>query len=69
LKNSKMAIRELANWQLVNLLPSIAQQIMKTQPYDLAAGPEQRDKAYAAWKQFIPDGKLPQLPTAEQKKG
>lgn len=59
LTNENLAIRELANLQLISIRPDIAQTI---QAYDLAGGAEQRQLAYREWKRRIPDGKLPPPP-------
>jgi hypothetical protein len=55
LKNDKLPIREMAAGQLSMLVPSIAEKI----PYDPNGHPDQRDQAFRAWKQQIPDGSLP----------
>lgn len=61
LTNERLAIRELANWHLVNLLPYIASKMPR---YDLAGGPAERTRIYRLWKKYIPDGKLPPPPPA-----
>jgi hypothetical protein len=53
LRHEKLPIRELARWHLQRLAPKI------DIPYDAAASPEEREKAYQEWKKRIPDGKLP----------
>lgn len=54
LRHQKLAIRTLAWWQLSHLVPKEV-----AVPYDPAASPEERAKAYAAWKKAIPSGSLP----------
>lgn len=51
----KVAIRELANWHLVRMMP----QGTKVPPFDATGSTDQRITAYKAWKELIPDGKLP----------
>ncbi len=63
LTNDKLAVRELADWQLRSLLPHIAQ---KLPAYDLAAGPAERRRIYGQWKRYVPDGKLPPPPPTSQ---
>jgi hypothetical protein len=63
LTNDNLAIRELANLQLISIRPDIAQTIPA---YDLAGGAEQRQLAYREWKRRIPDGKLPPAPATPQ---
>lgn len=56
LVNDRLPIRELAYWHLMRLVPEGPKKI----GYDPAQStPEQRDASYRAWKQLIPDGKLP----------
>jgi len=54
LQHEKLAIRELALRQLLHLVPEDV-----AVPYDPAAPPAERAKAYAAWKERIPRGTLP----------
>ena len=54
LRHEKLAIRALAWWQLSHLVPDDI-----AVPYDPAATPDERAKAYAAWKKVIPSGSLP----------
>jgi hypothetical protein len=54
LRHDKLAIRELAWRHLSRLVP---EDILV--PYDPAASPAQRAKAYEAWKELIPSGSLP----------
>lgn len=54
LRHEKLAIRALAWWQLSHLVPEDI-----AVPYDPAASPDERTKAYAAWKKVIPSGSLP----------
>lgn len=54
LNHNKMAVRELAHWHLIRLVPD-----GKSIAYD-AAGPEmQRLQAIAAWRRLVPEGELP----------
>lgn len=65
LTNDNLAIRELANVQLISIRPDLA----RTMPaYDLAGPPEQRQVAYREWKKRIPDGKLPPPPAKDKQK-
>lgn len=54
LRHDKLAIRELAWRHLSRLVPEDI-----AAPYDPAASPAQRAKAYEAWKELIPSGSLP----------
>jgi hypothetical protein len=63
LKHRRVAIRELAHRQLVLLVPD-----GRSIPYDAAGNAKQLDKAYAAWKQRIPDGEVPSERKPEKKK-
>ena len=54
LRHEKLAIRALAWWQLSHLVPEDI-----AVPYDPAASPDARAKAYTAWKKAIPSGSLP----------
>lgn len=54
LNHPKLSIRELAWRHLTHLVP---EDILV--PYDPAAAPAERAKAYAAWKEQIPSGSLP----------
>jgi hypothetical protein len=60
LNHKKIAVRELARWQLYHLAP-----VGHNIPYDAAAAPEDRAKSIKAWKELIPSG---QLPPKEKKK-
>jgi hypothetical protein len=54
LRHEKLAVRELAWWQLSHLVsPNVAV------PYDPAGSDAERTQAYKAWKELIPSGKLP----------
>jgi hypothetical protein len=53
LLHDKLAIRQLAKWHLARLAPSGKLE------FDPAASPEELQKVYAQWKEFIPTGKLP----------
>jgi hypothetical protein len=61
LNHKKLAVRELARWQLYHLAP-----VGRDIKYDAAATPEERAKAAKEWKDLIPTG---QLPPKEKKKG
>ncbi len=54
LNHPKLSIRELAWRHLSHLVPEDIHV-----PYDPAAAPAERAKAYAAWKELIPSGSLP----------
>jgi hypothetical protein len=54
LRHDKQPVRELAKWHLDRLAPA-----GRSIPFDAAAPPEEREKAYKEWKKLIPDGKLP----------
>jgi hypothetical protein len=60
LNHKKLAVRELARWQLYHLAP-----VGHNIPYDAGASPEDRAKSIKAWKELIPSG---QLPPKEKKK-
>jgi hypothetical protein len=55
LEHSKLAIRELAHWHLMRMVPE-----GKEIAYDAAATEIERQKGIAAWRKLIPPGKLPQ---------
>lgn len=57
LKHSRLPMRELAHWHLVRLAPA-----GRNIPYDAAAPAADRQRAYAAWRTLIPEGKLPPPP-------
>jgi hypothetical protein len=57
LRHDKQPVRELAKWHLDRLAPA-----GRSIPFDAAAPPEEREKAYKEWKKLIPDGKLPPPP-------
>src|SRR5581483_6234198 len=59
LGSSRPQVRELANWHLTRIVPA-----GKSIKYDAGASKEDREKAAKAWKQLIPDGKLPPAPKA-----
>jgi hypothetical protein len=61
LNHKKLAVRELARWQLYHLAP-----VGRDIKYDAAGTPEERAKAAREWKELIPTG---QLPPKEKKKG
>jgi hypothetical protein len=54
LKDEQLAIRGLAHWHLVRLVPGGDQ--IDYHPLDSA---EKRQKAYQEWKKLVPTGKLP----------
>jgi hypothetical protein len=54
LRDERPAIRQLAHWHLVFLVPE-GQRIK----YDPLGSTEQQKRAYTAWKKLVPDGKLP----------
>lgn len=58
LRNNRLAIRELAIWHLLYLVPEGGKI-----GYNPAGGEDQRAAAYLKWKQLIPDGKMPPLPS------
>src|SRR5262249_38529324 len=55
--HDKLRGRELAKWHVGGLAPA-----GRSIPFDAAAPPEEREKAYKEWKKLIPDGKLPPPP-------
>jgi hypothetical protein len=55
LNHSQVAVRELAHWHLVRLVPE-----GEPIPFNAAAAEGDRQKSIAAWRQLIPEGKLPQ---------
>jgi hypothetical protein len=65
LKHDKVAIRELAFYQLGSM-PTTAPLVAQTPQlnFDPAGPAEQREAAYQKWKEVIPDGKLPPPPKA-----
>jgi hypothetical protein len=62
LNHDKMAIRGLAHWHLVRLVPG-GDKI----PYDLHAAPAERAKAVSAWLKLVPTGQLPKRGAPEPK--
>ncbi len=54
LGNDKLALRGLAHWHLIRLVPA-----GKKIAYDPHAAKEQRDRAIQEWRKLIPSGKLP----------
>jgi len=54
LKHSKLAVRELARWHLVRLVPE-----GKKIGYDAGAPAEDRQRAYEQWRALVPPGQLP----------
>ena len=64
LNHEKLAIRGLAHWHLVRLVPE-----GKKIAYDAAAPEAQRQKAFEQWRALVPPGQLPpQLRKAGAKK-
>ncbi len=63
LKHSKLAIRELARWHLIRLVPD-----GKKINYDAAAAAEERERALAEWRALVPVGQLPPNLRPKQKK-
>jgi len=55
LKHDSLAVRELARWQLTQLVPKIAREI----PYNAAGSKDELEAAFKKWKKEVPDGKLP----------
>lgn len=62
LLHEKLAIRELAAFHLSQLAPEGERKIR----YDPAASEDQRQRAFQLWKQLIPDGKVPPMPTPQK---
>lgn len=54
LKSERPALRALAYWHLVRLVPA-----GKTIAYDPQAPAAERDRAYEEWRKLVPAGKLP----------
>ena len=54
LKHSRMAVRELARWHLIRLVPD-----GKKINYDADASPEEQQRAIAEWRALVPAGQLP----------
>jgi hypothetical protein len=54
LAHDKLAIRELASWQLYRLVAG-----GKDIPYNAAGSPKELEAAAEKWKKLIPEGKLP----------
>jgi hypothetical protein len=63
LGSDKMAIRELAHWHLVRLVPA-----GKEIAFDPAGPEEARQKAAASWRRLIPPGQLPPAPPKTEDK-
>jgi hypothetical protein len=61
LQHDKLAVRELARWHLYELVEQ-----GRGIAYDAAGTPEQRAKAVGAWKQLIPEGKVPEKAKPKQ---
>ena len=54
LKHSKLAVRELARWHLIRLVPD-----GKKINYDAGASPEERQRGFEEWRALVPVGQLP----------
>jgi hypothetical protein len=63
LQSGKLAIRQLAKWQLDQWVPQ-----GRKIAYDPAGSQSERDRAYEEWKKLVPRGQLPPRPKAEEKK-
>jgi hypothetical protein len=63
LQSGKLAIRQLAKWQLDQWVPQ-----GRKIAYDPAGPQSERDRAYEEWKKLVPRGQLPPKPKAEEKK-
>jgi hypothetical protein len=61
LTHDRLAIRELARWQLYRLVPATKDvpSTMKAIPYDAAAPVKDREAAQEKWRKLVPEGKLP----------
>lgn len=64
LNHRKQAVRELAHWHLVRLVPD-----GRDIPFDAAAAMDQRRASAAAWKKLVPSGELPKEKPDDTKKG
>ena len=64
LDNSVMALRELSAWNLEVLVPTAAKKINDNPNprYSASAPQEQRRATMAAWRTFIPPGRVPEPP-------
>lgn len=62
LRHRKRSVRELARYHLYRWVIA-----GRSIPYDASYTPEQLDKAVKAWKEIIPDGKLPPVPKDKDK--
>ena len=63
LNNPHLAVRTLAHWHLVRLVPA-----GKEIPYDAAAPAEDRRAAFQRWRDLIPPGQLPPEPKKSDEK-
>jgi hypothetical protein len=61
LNSERLAIRGLAFWHLYRLVPE-----GRKIAYDPLAPREERERARSAWKQLVPEGKLPPKPTVKE---
>jgi hypothetical protein len=57
LRQDTPAIRELAHWHLIRLVPKGSKI-----PFDALGNADSLDRAYQAWKKLIPEGSLPRPP-------
>jgi hypothetical protein len=57
LRQDTPAIRELAHWHLIRLVPE-----GKKIPFDALGNADSLDRAFQAWKKLIPEGNLPKQP-------
>jgi hypothetical protein len=57
LKHKSLAVRELAQWHLVRLVPE-----GRDIPFDAAAPPAQQEQTIDRWRVLIPEGQLPRQP-------
>ncbi len=63
LESERLAIRGLANWHLIRLVPA-----GRKIGYDPLAPKEERAKTAAEWRKLIPPGKLPPAPKKSEEK-
>jgi hypothetical protein len=64
LRHEQLAIRELARWHLVRLIPE-----GKDIPYDANGPVEQREQAYKKWKELVMRGQVPPKNLPPEKEG
>jgi hypothetical protein len=63
LEHSRLGVRHLAHWHLVRLAPA-----GKAIGYDPAGTEAERTRAVRAWRELIPEGRLPPAPDAPPRK-